>query len=323
MSNKNKLKKGFSILTSLIFIEFLAFNGLVSINYLKLPTQSVVKDFTNKSVNNVIKWAKENKVEVAQTTEYSDTVDENKIISQSAKANTLVKNIDKLEIVSSSGPNPGTVVNLKDMLGWSIDEVVKEIEKEKLINVNIEYEFSELTKDTVIDQSKKGVNELAKSVSNLQSQMTLMNDDNYDLIKPKVLDNLEKAYDDLNILREQTLISEDDFKEFSDILDKAFTVLDENDSIDETKIDIEELTSRVKDLAKNINGIDIDTLNNARLKKDTENLAGSKTDEAALLASQRERATADLDAFIDSKTRELNINKILEFTQALGQLAFA
>lgn len=238
MSNKNKLKKGFSILTSLIFIEFLAFNGLVSINYLKLPTQSVVKDFTNKSVNNVIKWAKENKVEVVQTTEYSDTVDENKIISQSAKANTLVKNIDKLEIVSSSGPNPGTVVNLKDMLGWSIDEVVKEIEKEKLINVNIEYEFSELTKDTVIDQSKKGVMHRSDDIT---IKLSLGNEE--DLKPVNLIDLVNKKEFDATLWLKRNGIKYEITKEFSDSIKKGNVI--SSDPVKDTLVNQKETTLKL------------------------------------------------------------------------------
>lgn len=156
MFNKERTKKAFSILTAFIFIEFLGFNGLVNMNYIILPKQATVSDFTNKSINTVIKWAAANKIDVIQTQEYSDSVKENDVISQNIEANTLVKEINKIEVITSSGPNPETIVNLPDMVGWTVDEVVEEIENEKLTNVNIEFEFSNLTRDTVIKQSKSG-----------------------------------------------------------------------------------------------------------------------------------------------------------------------
>lgn len=156
MFNKEKTKKAFSILTAFIFIEFLGFNGLVSMNYITLPKQATVSDFTNKSINNVIKWATDNKIDVIQTQEYSDSIKANNVISQNIEANTLVKDINEIEVITSSGPNPETIVNLPDMVGWTVDEVVKEIENEKLTNVKVEFEFSELTRDTVINQSKSG-----------------------------------------------------------------------------------------------------------------------------------------------------------------------
>lgn len=150
-----------------------------------------------------------------------------------------------------------------------------------------------------------------------------MNDDNYDLLKPKILDSLEKAYDDLNILQEQTLISKETFEDFSKVLDNAFDALDENGEIGEAKVNIEKLAAVVAVLAKNIHEIDPDTLNKARLGKNAEDLAGKETDLTSLLESKQLRSEANLDDFIASKERELDVTKVLQFTESLGQLAFA
>lgn len=156
VSYVKKTKRTMSIVTSLLLIAFIGFNFTVKADILSLPTNPVVPDFTNKSVNKVMEWAIENKVEVEQKREYSDNIPENKVTTQSVEANTLAKDANDIEVIVSDGPNYETIVDVPNMEGWNVDEVVKKIDELHLNNVNIEYNFSDETRDDMYEQSRNG-----------------------------------------------------------------------------------------------------------------------------------------------------------------------
>lgn len=153
---KTEPKKIMNAITNVLFASFIIFNLLVSADILKIPTQRVIGDLQGKSINEVIKWTSQNNIKLKQTYEYSDSIDENRIISQDQNSDTLVKEIDTLSVIVSDGPNLESIVNIPNMVGWNVDDVVKVIKEKKLSNIQIEFNFSDLTKDTEYEQSKSG-----------------------------------------------------------------------------------------------------------------------------------------------------------------------
>lgn len=153
---KSEPKKIMNAITNILFASFIIFNLLVSADILAIPTQQVIGDLKGKSINEVIKWTSQNNIKLKQTYEYSESIDENKIIAQDQNSTTLVKEIDTLSVIVSDGPNLESIVNIPNMVGWNIDDVVKVIKEKKLSNVQIEFNFSDLTKDTEYEQNKSG-----------------------------------------------------------------------------------------------------------------------------------------------------------------------
>lgn len=123
----------------------------INISYLKS-----MPDFSNESLTSAVKWAKTNNINITQTYEYSDIIEEQNIIYQNVKAGTTLSKIKDLTLVVSDGADPNKEIVLKDMQGLTIDEVLDEIEKVYLNNVKIVYEDSEEKEDSLIKQSKIG-----------------------------------------------------------------------------------------------------------------------------------------------------------------------
>lgn len=154
---KNEItKKITSIVIIILILLIIDINVGTSLGFIKLPKQDAIKDYKNKNVIEVVKWTTKHNIDLKQIQEFSDTIDENLVISQSEKENTLAKQIKQLEVIVSKGPNPDTKVELKNMVGNNIDEVLKEIKKLKLSNIEINYTFSSIEKDQVIKQNIEG-----------------------------------------------------------------------------------------------------------------------------------------------------------------------
>ena len=111
----------------------------INISYLKS-----MPDFSNESLTSAVKWAKTNNINITQTYEYSDIIEEQNIIYQNVKAGTTLSKIKDLTLVVSDGADPNKEIVLKDMQGLTIDEVLDEIEKVYLNNVKIVYEDSDI-----------------------------------------------------------------------------------------------------------------------------------------------------------------------------------
>lgn len=155
INSKSKiLIKIFSLISFLIFIGF---QFLTSINIINIPREDVVPNFINKSINEAIKWATENKIEFEQTYEFSDNIDEFNIIFQSEAPNTLVKDIKKIDFTVSNGPNYDKLIIMSNLVGLNIDETLKYIKENKLINIEVNYQFNdEIEKDIIIKQNISG-----------------------------------------------------------------------------------------------------------------------------------------------------------------------
>lgn len=146
-----------TIITSLVVILTLTFNGLYVSNIISLPKQSYLPNFESKNLTKAINWTEENNIKTDQDFEYSDTTKKYNVISQSEKAETLTKNIDTVDFVVSNGPDYNKEVILADMTGWNIDDVLKFIDENFLNNVTVNFEENtSVEKDTVISQNKTG-----------------------------------------------------------------------------------------------------------------------------------------------------------------------
>ena len=146
-----------TIITSLVVILTLTFNGLYISNIISLPKQSYLPNFESKNLTKAINWTEENNIKTDQDFEYSDTTKKYNVISQSEKAETLTKNIDTIDFVVSNGPDYNKEVILADMTGWKIDDVLKFIDENFLSNVTVNFEENaNIEKDTIINQNKTG-----------------------------------------------------------------------------------------------------------------------------------------------------------------------
>lgn len=155
---KNCFKKKTSgaIIASLIFIIWGAFNGLVMNNIIMLPTQDAIPNFINKEITKGIKWAEKNKIDYNLMYEFSDVTKQYDIITQDKNANTLTKNIKKINFTVSSGPNYDKLVIISNMIGMNIDDAIKIIDKNFLNNVTVNFIESDEEQDIIIEQSRSG-----------------------------------------------------------------------------------------------------------------------------------------------------------------------
>ena len=152
-----KNKSAPTIVTALIVLGAIAFNGLYMTDIISLPTQSYLPNFESENLTKAINWTEENNVKTDQNFEYSDTTQKYSVISQSKKPETLTKNIDNVEFVVSNGPDYNKDVILADMTGWNVDDVLDFINENFLNSVAINFEENtSVKKDTIISQNKTG-----------------------------------------------------------------------------------------------------------------------------------------------------------------------
>ncbi len=119
-------------------------------------TVSLMPNFSGKSITEVMKWAKENKVVINQEYEYSDMVSEYSVISQSIVAGEKLEKNKELTISVSEGPNPSKEIMVPNMITWDTERVIEFIKENYLSNVIVDFVESDKAKDTVIEQSASG-----------------------------------------------------------------------------------------------------------------------------------------------------------------------
>ena len=162
----------FAILYSVIGITYhrkskvtILISGLLLLGYLGISifgnnttTKPIlgVEDFTGKDLTYVVKWASKNNITLNQDYEYSDMIEEYKIISQDVPYGTKVKDISDLKISVSDGPNPYKEIVVPSMLTWDTERVINFVEDNHMSNVIVEFVSSDKVKDTVIEQSRSG-----------------------------------------------------------------------------------------------------------------------------------------------------------------------
>lgn len=159
-----KQDKKMYIVINPIFLIIAIVPLLIKLNIFKLPEKQVIGNLRDKSISEVLEWAKENNVDINYTTEYSDNIDENNIISQDVDSSTLINDVKNINLVISGGPNYDKEIIIPNMIGWTDEKVIEYINENYLNNVSINFTESEYEKNTVIEQSLKGN---AKRNSNL------------------------------------------------------------------------------------------------------------------------------------------------------------
>lgn len=189
---KDRSRRTMNVITSLLLVAAISFNILVTTNVINLPTKSVVLDFRNQQVIKAMRWANNHNINLTTKYEYSDEFKENTIMKQSVKPDTLTSKVKSMEVVVSNGPNYDLEVNIPDMIGWNIDEVVKIIKKNKLDNVTIDYEFKDdIKRDEEFEQNKSGN---MKRSDELKLKFSLGKEEDLEPVKLKDLTEME-AFD--------------------------------------------------------------------------------------------------------------------------------
>lgn len=152
-----KSKEGkFYIIISIILILFMTFYFLIDKKVVLLPEDEKMTSYKNKPYSSFSDWAKSNGIEVITEYEYSDEIEKGNIIRTDINEGTFIKDIKKITVTVSDGPNYDKLIILPSMLGWNVDDVIEYANKNFLINVTINYEESDSEKDIIFKQSKNG-----------------------------------------------------------------------------------------------------------------------------------------------------------------------
>lgn len=160
-----KNKSAPTVITSIVVLGTIAFNGLYMTDVISLPTQSYLPNFESENLTKAINWTEENNIKTDQNFEYSDTTQKYSVISQSEKAETLTKNLNTVDFVVSNGPDYNKEVILADMTGWNVDDVLDFVEENFLNNVTINFEENDsVDKETIIRQSTTGTIKRSDSI---------------------------------------------------------------------------------------------------------------------------------------------------------------
>ena len=151
----NRNKKTMIGFGSLLLIVYFILNINNHFTIVNSPI-STMPDFQGKMVTDVIKWANKNHISIHQEYEYSDMIEEYKVISQNVKYGTTLNKIDEVTISISEGANPSKEIMVPDMVSWDSERVLLFVRENYLSNVNVEFVESDKPKDTVIEQNTSG-----------------------------------------------------------------------------------------------------------------------------------------------------------------------
>ena len=158
ITKNKKTKKIGTFLSSVLMIGFISFNLLLNCGIVILKQNDVMKDFTGKTITEAMAWAEKHNITINQTYDNSEVFETYDIIKQDVYPNTLLKNVKEINFVISDGPDYEKEVSITDMTGWNIDEAVKIIDENFLNHVTVEFEENkEISRDTILSQSKKGI----------------------------------------------------------------------------------------------------------------------------------------------------------------------
>lgn len=152
----NRRKRKTILLSSILLLSYFVLKIGITFEFISFPSTLQVENFTGKSLTEVISWAEKNNVEIQQEYEYSDMIEEYLIISQDVEAGTKMKDVKKLTIAVSDGPNPSKEIVVPNMVSWDSTRVLEFVKDNYLSNVIVEFVQSDKAKDTVIEQSKSG-----------------------------------------------------------------------------------------------------------------------------------------------------------------------
>lgn len=156
ISMKNKKKSIPIIIGSIIITIYSIFNILLTLNIINLPSDEIIPNFYNKSLQEVNDWKSKNNINILENYEYSDVIKKYYIISQDTLYPTLTKDIKEMTVTISLGPDPEKEIIVPNFIGLSFEHVIKFIEENHLTNVEMLYEESSSKEDTVINQDNSG-----------------------------------------------------------------------------------------------------------------------------------------------------------------------
>ena len=156
LKSDNKKSIPFIIIGFLLIILYSSFNILIRLDLINLPTNIYVKNFYNTPITEVYAWKDENQIFIDEVYEYSDTISEYHVISQDISSNTLVKDVVRMTLIISKGPDYNKEVIVPSFTGWKYDDVIKYLEENYLNNVEISFSKSNNPVDTVIYQDGSG-----------------------------------------------------------------------------------------------------------------------------------------------------------------------
>lgn len=269
---KTKLRNFLGIFTTLILVGFVSFNLLVEVGIINLPRQGTIPDFTGETINDALLFTAKNNIEVAQINEYSDNIDEGRIITQDVKPDTLIKKVKKITFTVSNGPDYSKDVLVNDMVGLSMKELEKFIEDNHLNNVKLVYEINNtIERDIIISQSYKG--EMKRNTS-ITFKISLGKKEN---LKPVKMENLvDKTTFDATLWLMKNGIDYKTETTFSDTIKKGNVVsqsIEAGKEVDPTKDSIKLMISKGKKIVvPNLTAMSVDEIvswvveNNLKLK---------------------------------------------------------
>ena len=214
---KDRGRRVMNVITSLLLVAAIGFNILVTTDTIQLPTKSVVLDFRNQQVIKAMKWANSHNINLTTKYEYSDEFETNTIMKQSVEPDTLTSKVKSMEVVVSNGPNYDLEVNIPDMIGWNIDDVVEVIKKNKMDHVTIDYEFrDDITRDEEFEQNKSGN---MKRSDELKLKFSLGREEDLEPVELKDLTDMEEF--DATLWLKRNGIQYDIIYEYNDDVEKG------------------------------------------------------------------------------------------------------
>lgn len=144
------------IFLSIMILLFLSFYLVTDINLVSLPKEEVIASYYNKDLKELKDFADKNNINLVIEYEYSDEVETGKIIRIDTEGIIYVKDIKQIIVTISDGPNYDKLLIVPSMIGRNLDDLIEFIDKNFMNNVTINFEISDIDKDTIIAQDKNG-----------------------------------------------------------------------------------------------------------------------------------------------------------------------
>ncbi len=215
----NKKDKSAIALCGILLLAFFMINSLDVLNIVKVTSVTRVENFTGRSLMDVVKWAELNNVELDQEYEYSDMVEDYKIISQSVKAGTKVDGLKNIVVAVSEGPNPSKEIIIPNMIGWDTDRVIEFVKNNYLSDVEVEFVLSEKQENTVIEQNTSG-----NMKRNDHFKLTFSLGEEYDDSEVKLIDFTNKSKFEVDLYMKQHRLNYNTLYDFSKKIKRDFAV---------------------------------------------------------------------------------------------------
>ena len=159
----NRKGRIFVIIASLLLSFYSGFQLLVQTNILKLPIQETVLNFYGKDITEVVSWAEKHNILVEQIYENSDSFPMYTIMSQDLDPGTLVKNIDKIIVTVSDGPNQEKEEEIPNMVGFTVDEVLDYATKHHLTGIEFQFAYKNDVKKGIVYEQENEDEEMKRN----------------------------------------------------------------------------------------------------------------------------------------------------------------